>query len=303
MKLKIDIKPEDYDIPLEQGYAYRWDRIALASIAGLLLLGLIGIAIFKLLTPDETEPMPEPTAISAAPSEAETPPRAAATESSPYFRDEAPTSVTDSSLGDDSENASALSSPTVSAHETEPAITERRPVAESDADQPDAIDDDPSDTAAQDQTAAADTTPDTTTAQAPPPPTTNTEPARQPASDSDHPFSGLSTKVHSDRIKRFVITNGVRDKEPVGTLGDITLNQNQVTTIYAYSEALNSKDDTLRYIWTLNGKQVAEVKVPVWSARWRSYSSKFVTSGMRGDWQVELRDQHGELLAVSEFQY
>lgn len=134
------------------------------------------------------------------------------------------------------------------------------------------------------------------------------EPAIRPIqtaakSERDGLFSGISTTIHSDSIKRFSLVKTVRDNEPVGELADVVLSKDQVATVFVYSEALDLKDETLRYVWTLNGDKVATVKVPVWSARWRSHSSKYVTANMRGDWKVELRDGSGDLLAMSEFQY
>ena len=150
-------------------------------------------------------------------------------------------------------------------------------------------------------------------AAATPPPATSTQPSPDEAnsravatpqrSTSGGLFSSSSTTIHSDKIKRFALAKNVDHKEPVGELADVTLSRDNVATVFAYSEALDLKDETLRYVWTLNGNQVADVKVPVWSARWRSHSSKYVTATMRGDWKVELRDSSGDVLAMTEFQY
>ncbi len=137
---------------------------------------------------------------------------------------------------------------------------------------------------------------------APPAPIPASPAARQQEASAGL-FTPADTSIQSIDIKRFVLAAAVRDKEPVGTLADITLNRDNTATLYAYSEVVNRKDDTLRYVWTLNGRKVAEVKVPVWSNRWRSYSSKFVTENMKGEWRVELRDKGGKVLAGSDFSY
>jgi hypothetical protein len=74
-------------------------------------------------------------------------------------------------------------------------------------------------------------------------------------------------------------------------------------TVFAFSEVSGLRGQTLRYRWLRNGKVVATVKVGVGGNSWRSYSSKFVTSAMRGDWRVELVGDGDQVLAFREFEY
>ncbi len=116
-------------------------------------------------------------------------------------------------------------------------------------------------------------------------------------------LSDYQTKIAINAIKRFEVSRGIRNKEPVGSFDDIRLDNNGMLTVYAFSEVLGMKDDNLQYVWYRNDKPVAKVKVGVWSNRWRSYSRKYINAAMRGDWRIELVNSHGERLAHSTFTY
>ncbi|MBL4864901.1 MAG: DUF2914 domain-containing protein [Pseudomonadales bacterium] len=120
---------------------------------------------------------------------------------------------------------------------------------------------------------------------------------------SSSPFQHTKSEIFSNHIKRFVISQQVKNKEPIGSIDDIKFDHNNIAKIYAYSDAVNLKDQTLYYRWTLNGKKIAVVKIGVWSNRWRSYSSKFIQPHMQGDWMVELQNAKGETLALNQFSF
>ncbi len=111
--------------------------------------------------------------------------------------------------------------------------------------------------------------------------------------------------VLSAQVKRFVLTNRVEAREPVAGIEAIRPDpgNQDMLTVFAFSEVSGLRGQTLRYRWLRNGKVVATVKVGVGGNSWRSYSSKFVTSAMRGDWRVELVGDSGQVLAFREFEY
>ena len=284
MKLNISTQAKQDIEPMQEVYTYRWDRIVIAIVGILLLAGLIvaGISRFGGNRADRD------AADNAAP---------ALGQSSHFTTAPAP---------------APAPAPKVSTPAQPPALA-KEDTAEPPA-VPEVSDDmrEPPHAAGAGSDAPASPTPLPHTA------TTSPKPAAKPTTAPPAPipapptrqqaasaglFSHSDTTIASSDIKRFVLAAAVRDKEPVGTLDDITLNRDNTATLYAYSEVVNRKDDTLRYVWTLNGKKVAEVKVPVWSNRWRSYSSKFVTENNKGEWRVELRDKGGKILASSDFSY
>lgn len=115
-------------------------------------------------------------------------------------------------------------------------------------------------------------------------------------------FSQVNTEILSDNVDRFLITPSVINNEPVGNINDIVFDNN-IATVYAYSDVNDLKNSMLYYVWTLNAKDVAKVRVGVIGKRWRSHSSKFVQKNMRGQWKVELQNDKGEILAISQFKY
>ena len=117
------------------------------------------------------------------------------------------------------------------------------------------------------------------------------------------PFTQYKSEILSDKIKRFVISRAVQSNEPVGTINDINFDANNIATVYAYSEVRELKDKNLYYVWSLDGKDIAKVKVDVGSNLWRSYSSKFIQPSMHGEWKIELQNEKGENLAVNQFNY
>ncbi len=116
-------------------------------------------------------------------------------------------------------------------------------------------------------------------------------------------LGGEKTRIHSSTVKRFMISAGVKQREPVGDIGDIIVDANQIATVYVYSEVHGLKDRHLVYLWKHNQKELARVEVGVWGNLWRSYSRKYLNQKMRGDFIVELRTAEGELLAETAFQF
>lgn len=128
-------------------------------------------------------------------------------------------------------------------------------------------------------------------------------PAAEEKSVSERLFIQSQKKLLSDNITRFVISQAVEGNEPIGTIDDIHFDRNNIATVYAYSDVNGLKDQTLYYKWSLDGKNIAMVRVKVGSNRWRSYSSKFIKPDMRGQWKVELQNQAGKNLAINQFNY
>ncbi|MEL0628292.1 DUF2914 domain-containing protein [Psychromonas aquatilis] len=137
-----------------------------------------------------------------------------------------------------------------------------------------------------------------TTAQA----TVQTKDTAEVTPRSNGLFSQPNTTIFSDNIKRFSLAPYINGKEPAGDFSSLTFKKN-ITTIWAFSEAINLRNETLYYVWKLNGKQLAKVRVGVGADRWRSNSSKLVQKNMQGNWLVELQDSQGKVLANSKFTY
>jgi hypothetical protein len=119
------------------------------------------------------------------------------------------------------------------------------------------------------------------------------------------PLTPAQTAIVSSRVKRLLITDGVKSNEPQGDISDIRQRSKVkgLLKIYAYSEVQNLQGETLHYRWLHSGKLIADVKIKVRSNSWRSHASKYLNNQMRGNWRVELKTSEGELLAFTEFVY
>ncbi len=119
------------------------------------------------------------------------------------------------------------------------------------------------------------------------------------------PVRAVSTRIVSADVRRFLITDRVEAREPVGDISDIREDRKVegLVKVIAYSDVAGRAGEFLEYRWIRGGRVVAKVPVGVGSDSWRSYTSKFLNKDMRGDWRVELRTRGGELLAETAFEY
>lgn len=309
--------PPQQSMALEQGHNYRWDRILFAATVLFLVLGLIAWGVTLLIKDDREFGVPvaageqgleDMQAILQDSMEAETTSIAEAGSSQITSEPSAPEwpardSVSQPKTGPDTTTADPAGMTTAAELASTPddirdqvhsskvhsSKVHNNEVHNNEAHNNSGVKPD-------DRAGDSPTTPASSTT------ASNSAPVKTPV-NSGGLFSGLTTKVPSQHVKRFTIARTVRDKEPVGSIADIKLSRDDVATLYAYSEVVDLKDETLRYVWSLNGNKIAEIKVPVWSQRWRSHSSKYATTSMRGQWRVELLNSNNQLLASSEFQY
>lgn len=264
-------------------YAYRWDRIALVGLA---LVVVVALVFRVLLTPDpapaERAGTTEPDArtIAAAPPVPEPKPEPAERAGGPapaIPEPEAPA-------------APAPPGEPLPALRRDPAVatapTAAPPAGPPPAEQP---------PTAQPATAIAGPSEPATGAQ---------RPAPAAALARDGVLAAGATRILSDNVSRFVLTDEVRDLEPVGGVSDIRARPpGGPVAVFAFSDVRGLGGETLNYRWIQGDKVAANVKVRVGSNRWRSYSSKFISDNMRGPWRVELRNGAGDLLAHAEFEY
>ena len=113
------------------------------------------------------------------------------------------------------------------------------------------------------------------------------------------------TRILSEAVQRFVLTNAVKANEPVGGPDEITRDKsgNGVIKLFAYSQVTHLAGEKLIYRWLRGTTVAANVELKVRSDDWRSHSSKYLSKEMRGHWRVEMRTSKGELLAFTEFEY
>lgn len=112
----------------------------------------------------------------------------------------------------------------------------------------------------------------------------------------------VTTEILSPVIKRAVLTDTMRGREPGTALRSTQdLIERGSFGLFQFVEIRGRAGDTLTYLWKRDGKHYAKVKIPVGADKWRNYSSKNFTPRLHGQWQVDVIDSKGILLARSRF--
>lgn len=281
LKVRVNMAPDDIVKPKEPEPQYHWGRIILALLVFLVLFWMAFKLVSWLLEP--AEPAPEVAVESATADLVVAPepmPRAIAVE--PEIESVAPPVV---------------SEPIVVAQPAEiiepPPEVEQAPVA-----------------AVKPEAELASTSEPAPIVEAPAAPGPDSvdivaEPAVAAPAVADSLLRPGKGSILSTQVERFMLTNGIAKREPQAGIEAIRPDSanNDMVTVYAFSEVSGLQGQTLRYRWSRNDKVVATVKVGVGGNSWRSYSSKFISSTMQGNWRVELLDASDGVLAFREFDY
>ena len=129
-----------------------------------------------------------------------------------------------------------------------------------------------------------------------------TEPAAQSLPASTDRRYQIHTEVLVPAVKRALITERMRGREPGTALSDtVELIHKPKFALYQFVEIRGQAGETLIYHWKRNGKTVAKVRIPIGSDKWRNYSSKNFNRSLLGDWQVDVTNSKGMLLVRSKF--
>ena len=100
-------------------------------------------------------------------------------------------------------------------------------------------------------------------------------------------------------LARAVVGTGVDNMEPVGAAETFPAATEKV---FCFIEASNiPKDMELSFVWSLGGKEVRKINLPVKAGpKWRTWAHKNV-AGQKGDWKVEIKDAEGKVLKEVKF--
>jgi len=105
---------------------------------------------------------------------------------------------------------------------------------------------------------------------------------------------GPSLKVAEAAVATSVenlVPQGVSDRFP-----------SSVGKLYAFTRITGATKDTIIWhLWFYGDKLMAEVRLPVKSVNWRTYSSKRIFPGWTGEWRVDITDEDGLLLETLYF--
>lgn len=100
-------------------------------------------------------------------------------------------------------------------------------------------------------------------------------------------------------VGRISMTNKVQNLEP-GKSG--TVFKSDVGRLYCFTEIETNKYPTeVTHIWIYDKNIEAEIKLPVKSPKWRTYSSKAILPSWKGNWKVEVYSESGKLIDSIDF--
>lgn len=92
---------------------------------------------------------------------------------------------------------------------------------------------------------------------------------------------------------------GVENRMPIG-VGDIF--PPSVGKVYAFTRIVGAASDTfVTHKWYYGDRSMAEVRLPVRSTSWRTFSSKNILAGWTGQWRVDIVDEQGTVIGSIPF--
>jgi hypothetical protein len=100
-------------------------------------------------------------------------------------------------------------------------------------------------------------------------------------------------------IERMVVGTGIENKELVGASDKFPAATEKV---FCFIEAKNiDEDTTITAVWSYEGKELSKYDLKLQkSSRWRTNANKNL-NGMKGNWQVEVKDVKGNTLKSATF--
>jgi hypothetical protein len=96
-----------------------------------------------------------------------------------------------------------------------------------------------------------------------------------------------------------VFCAAVKDRTPVGVSDTFP---SDVFSVYCFTTVVGAVDTTvIVQNWYRGETRMASVELPVKSARWRTWSSKRMVPGWRGEWRVDITTADGAVVESGKF--
>ncbi len=101
------------------------------------------------------------------------------------------------------------------------------------------------------------------------------------------------------RVSDAVVTTDVVERNPIDSIQNYP---SGVERLYCYTHVLGGGEEaSVTHVWYLEDAEMARIDLPVRSSSWRTWSSKSILPGWKGDWRVEILDPQGDLLGTVNF--
>ena len=102
-------------------------------------------------------------------------------------------------------------------------------------------------------------------------------------------------------VVRSILARRVQQREPVAPLG--TVIPRNVRKLTFFTEVENGKGHILHHRWYYGNTLMADIRLPIRSNRYRTWSSKRLSPAWQGAWRVEVVDEKGHIIARRNFHY
>lgn len=113
--------------------------------------------------------------------------------------------------------------------------------------------------------------------------------------ETQAPESGL-------RVIRAYICKGIEQSEPTEAGRSFIPESDGILRLCCFSEIGGAaRPDTIAHVWYWGEREMATVKLPVRSARWRTWSTKKMIDEWLGEWHVDIVDSDGAVLQRLDF--
>ena len=106
--------------------------------------------------------------------------------------------------------------------------------------------------------------------------------------------------VRRGEVVRAAFTTSIVDREPQGTISELTTEHNKV---YYFTELSGMTGRRIIHRWEYKGKVMAEIPFEVRGPRWRVYSVKSLLPSWTGEWTAATVDEDGRVLALNTLEY
>jgi hypothetical protein len=94
-----------------------------------------------------------------------------------------------------------------------------------------------------------------------------------------------------------VLARAIEDREPVDTGSSFPAT---VGRVWLWTKVSGAAGQTVTHVWS-HGDNEWEVPLQIGAATWRTWSNKTIPPEWTGDWQVQVRDQAGNVLETVRF--
>jgi hypothetical protein len=112
-------------------------------------------------------------------------------------------------------------------------------------------------------------------------------------------FSQEAPTVPALAVAEAAVATGIESRSPSGSAETFPPD---VGKLYAYSRVTGAEGETaVKHLWFYGDRLMSEVRLPVRSSNWRTYSSKTILPGWTGAWRVDFTDEDGKVLKTLSF--